>query len=49
MFTTKVLRQAAAHAERTPSIRFIGKRTIPGMSDLSARTSALKPTRPKLT
>ena len=32
MFTTKVLRQAAQHAERTPSIRFIGKRTIPGMS-----------------
>lgn len=34
MFTTKVLRQAAAHAERTPSIRFLGKRTIPGMSKL---------------
>jgi hypothetical protein len=38
MFTTKVLRQAAVHAERTPSIRFIGKRTIPGMSDASDRT-----------
>lgn len=36
MFTTKVLRQVAAHAERTPSIRFIGKRTLPGMSDVPA-------------
>jgi len=35
MFTTKVLRQAAAHAERTPSIRFLGKRAIPGMCSLS--------------
>jgi hypothetical protein len=33
MFTTKALRQAAAHAERVPSIRFLGKRTIPGMLD----------------
>ena len=31
MFATKALRQAAQHAERTPSIRFIGKRTLPGM------------------
>jgi small subunit ribosomal protein YMR-31 len=30
MFTTRALRQAAAHAERTPLIRFIGPRTIPG-------------------
>ena len=30
MFATKTLRQAAAHAERTPLIKFIGKRTIPG-------------------
>jgi len=30
MFATKVLRQAAQHAERTPSIKFLGKRTIPG-------------------
>lgn len=29
MFTTRVLRQAAAHAERQPLIRFIGPRTIP--------------------
>ena len=31
MFTTKVLRQAAQHAERVPSIKFIGKRSIPCM------------------
>ncbi len=30
MFTTRALRQATAHAaERTPLIRFIGKREIP--------------------
>jgi len=35
MFATKALRQAsaaAAHAERTPLIKFLGKRTIPSMS-----------------
>lgn len=31
MFTTKVLRQAGQAAERTPSIKFLGKRTIPCM------------------
>lgn len=35
MFTTKALRQAAQHAERIPSIRFLGKRTIPGMFDIA--------------
>ena len=35
MFASKVLRQAAAHAERTPSIRFIGKRTVPCMCAFS--------------
>jgi len=29
MFTTRALRQAAAHAERTPLIKFLGPRTIP--------------------
>lgn len=29
MFATRSLRQAAAHAERTPLIKFIGPRTIP--------------------
>ncbi|KAK1760095.1 hypothetical protein QBC47DRAFT_355313 [Echria macrotheca] len=33
MFTTRVLRQAAQHAERTPSIKFIGKRTVPASVD----------------
>lgn len=29
MFATRALRQAAAHAERVPSIKFLGKRSIP--------------------
>lgn len=29
MFATRVLRQAAQHAERLPSIKFAGRRTIP--------------------
>jgi hypothetical protein len=29
MFATKALRAAAQHAERTPLIKFIGKRSIP--------------------
>ncbi|OTB04070.1 hypothetical protein M426DRAFT_23187 [Hypoxylon sp. CI-4A] len=33
MLATRVLRQAAVHAERTPMIRFIGKRTIPDNVD----------------
>ncbi|TDZ30621.1 hypothetical protein C8035_v002078 [Colletotrichum spinosum] len=33
MFATRVLRQAAAHAERVPSIRFLGRRTIPANID----------------
>lgn len=32
MFTTRALRQAAAHAERQPMIKFIGPRSIPCMS-----------------
>ncbi|KAH6637363.1 hypothetical protein F5144DRAFT_487576 [Chaetomium tenue] len=44
MFTTKVLRQAAAHAERTPSIRFIGKRTIPASVDHSPQPHPASPT-----
>ncbi len=34
MLATKALRQAAQHAERTPLIKFIGKRTAPGMTAL---------------
>ncbi|KAF3765332.1 hypothetical protein M406DRAFT_355876 [Cryphonectria parasitica EP155] len=33
MFATRALRQAAAHAERVPSIKFLGKRTIPSAVD----------------
>lgn len=29
MLATRALRQAAAHAERTPMIRFLGPRSIP--------------------
>lgn len=35
MQATKVLRQAAAHADRVPSIKFIGRRSIPSTSSLS--------------
>ncbi|KAK1526773.1 hypothetical protein CPAR01_13301 [Colletotrichum paranaense] len=35
MFATRVLRQAAAHAERTPSIKFLGRRSIPCTSALT--------------
>ncbi|KAK4107084.1 hypothetical protein N656DRAFT_772843 [Canariomyces notabilis] len=43
MFTTRVLRQAAQHAERTPSIKFIGKRTIPASIDHSPRPHPASP------
>jgi len=33
MFTTRALRQAAAHAERTPMIKFLGPRSIPSSLD----------------
>ncbi|CAG9948815.1 unnamed protein product [Clonostachys rosea f. rosea IK726] len=32
MYATRVLRQAAVQAQRTPSIRFLGPRTIPSSS-----------------
>lgn len=38
MYSTKALRQAAHAAERTPLIRFIGKRTVPCMSFLPSRS-----------
>lgn len=38
MFKTSLSR-AAAHAERQPLIKFLGKRTIPGMSNSSSLTS----------
>lgn len=40
MFATRALRQAVAHAERVPSIKFIGKRSIPGTSYSLALTSS---------
>ncbi|ERS99200.1 uncharacterized protein SPSK_04618 [Sporothrix schenckii 1099-18] len=33
MFATRVLRQVAAHAERAPLIKFIGKRSVPASID----------------
>ncbi|KAK4096604.1 hypothetical protein N658DRAFT_519106 [Parathielavia hyrcaniae] len=44
MFSTKVLRQAAAHAERKPSIRFIGKRTTPASVDHTPQPHPASPT-----
>ncbi|POS72135.1 hypothetical protein DHEL01_v209470 [Diaporthe helianthi] len=43
MFATRVLRQAAAHAERVPSIKFIGKRSIPASVDHSPRPHPASP------
>ncbi|KAI0202701.1 hypothetical protein F4808DRAFT_70101 [Astrocystis sublimbata] len=44
MFATRALRQAAAHAERTPLIRFIGKREIPSNVDHSPHPHPASPT-----
>ncbi|KAK3903805.1 hypothetical protein C8A05DRAFT_32466 [Staphylotrichum tortipilum] len=44
MFATKALRQAAVHAERIPSIRFLGKRTIPASIDHSPQPHPASPT-----
>lgn len=44
MYATRVLRQAAQHAERTPSIKFIGKRTIPASVDHSPQPHPASPT-----
>ncbi|ROT40482.1 ribosomal protein YMR-31 [Sodiomyces alkalinus F11] len=41
--TTRALRQAAAHAERTPSIRFIGRRSIPESIDHTPRPHPASP------
>ncbi|KAF7866960.1 hypothetical protein EAF04_005800 [Stromatinia cepivora] len=46
MFATKVLRQAsaaAAHSERTPLIKFMGKRSVPSSIDHSARPHPASP------
>ncbi|KAH6695683.1 hypothetical protein F5X68DRAFT_31387 [Plectosphaerella plurivora] len=45
MFTaTRALRQAAAHAERVPSIRFIGRRSTPSSIDHTPRPHPESPT-----
>jgi len=41
---TKALRQAAAHAERTPMIKFLGKRSIPSSVDHSPHAHPMSPT-----
>ena len=44
MFASKLLRQAAQHAERTPSSRFLGKRTIPVSVDHTPQPHPASPT-----
>ncbi|KAG5972855.1 hypothetical protein E4U58_005996 [Claviceps cyperi] len=44
MFATRSLRQAAAHAERTPLIKFIGPRTIPSSIDHTPKPHPASPT-----
>ncbi|CAK7272912.1 hypothetical protein SEPCBS119000_005373 [Sporothrix epigloea] len=43
MFATRVLRQAVAHAERSPLIKFIGKRSVPASVDHSPRPHPASP------
>ncbi|KAM3553480.1 hypothetical protein MY1884_006651 [Beauveria asiatica] len=43
MFTTRALRQAAAHAERQPMIKFIGPRSIPSSIDHSSKPHPASP------
>ncbi|KAJ6441727.1 ribosomal protein YMR-31, mitochondrial [Purpureocillium lavendulum] len=43
MFTTRALRQAAAHAERTPLIKFLGPRTIPSAIDHTPKPHPASP------
>ncbi|EFX06684.1 hypothetical protein CMQ_7005 [Grosmannia clavigera kw1407] len=44
MFATKVLRQAAQHAERTPLIKFTGRRTIPTIDHAARNPHPASPT-----
>ncbi|KAI1337343.1 hypothetical protein F5Y15DRAFT_159228 [Xylariaceae sp. FL0016] len=44
MYATRALRQAAAHAERTPLIQFIGKRSVPSNVDHSPQPHPASPT-----
>ncbi|CAK7214729.1 hypothetical protein SCUCBS95973_002232 [Sporothrix curviconia] len=43
MFASRVLRQAAAHAERSPLIKFIGKRSVPASIDHSPQPHPASP------
>ncbi|KAI2632593.1 hypothetical protein GGS26DRAFT_591033 [Hypomontagnella submonticulosa] len=44
MYATRALRQAAVHAERTPLIRFIGKRNVPEQVDHTPQPHPASPT-----
>ncbi|KJZ72012.1 hypothetical protein HIM_08573 [Hirsutella minnesotensis 3608] len=44
MFATRALRRAAAHAERTPMIKFLGPRSIPSSIDHSPKPHPASPT-----
>ncbi|KAJ2984859.1 hypothetical protein NUW58_g5839 [Xylaria curta] len=44
MLATRALRQAVAHAERTPLIRFVGKREIPSNIDHTPQPHPASPT-----
>ncbi|XXH05235.1 DNA kinase/phosphatase Pnk1 [Hypoxylon texense] len=44
MLATRVLRQAAAQAERTPLIRFVGKRSVPENVDYTPQPHPASPT-----
>ncbi|KAH6722323.1 hypothetical protein DL95DRAFT_379521 [Leptodontidium sp. 2 PMI_412] len=44
MFATKCLRQASAAAERTPLIKFLGKRSIPSSIDHTPHAHPASPT-----
>ncbi|KAK2603960.1 hypothetical protein QQS21_003895 [Conoideocrella luteorostrata] len=44
MFATRTLRQAAAHAERTPLIKFIGPRSVPSSIDHTPQPHPASPT-----
>ncbi|RDA86453.1 hypothetical protein CP532_3579 [Ophiocordyceps camponoti-leonardi (nom. inval.)] len=44
MLATRVLRQAAAHADRTPMIKFLGPRSIPSSVDHTPKPHPASPT-----
>ncbi|RDA92259.1 hypothetical protein CP533_5750 [Ophiocordyceps camponoti-saundersi (nom. inval.)] len=44
MFATRALRQATAHADRTPMIKFLGPRSIPSSVDHTPKPHPASPT-----